>query len=427
MRVTLLAYGSRGDVQPYVALALALKAKGHLPRLAAPENFKGFVEGFGIEFAPLAGDTRAMLEKGGLTRLIWEGRNRAFFTQVRNDMEPFKERYWDDLLASCQGADIVVSSPVTEFITQSLAEAVGAKCALSFLAPQAPSSRFASFALPFSTLHFPFLNRLSHWAFERAWWGMSRDWVNQARGRWGLAPLSASPSPAFRSKGGLLLNAFSPLIFERPSDWPESFVLTGAWQLGEGAQAGASGDQDDPGFVQWLEDGPPPVFFGFGSMPVPDHEGFLEMAAEVCEDLGMRALIGAGWNDIATAACDLPDNLAIVEHADHAWLFPQCAAIVHHGGAGTTHAGLSAGVPNLVCPFFADQPFWGGRVEKLGVGVRLPFRDIRAGTLKASLLDVLDEQLQSRASALGAALRQERGAEAAVGALERLAGAGKSA
>jgi sterol 3beta-glucosyltransferase len=153
-------------------------------------------------------------------------------------------------------------------------------------------------------------------------------------------------------------------------------------------------------------------------MPVPDHEAFLEMAAELCEALNLRALIGAGWTDMTMQACDLPDNLAIVEQADHAWLFPQCAAIVHHGGAGTTHAGLSAGVPNVVCSFFADQPFWGKQVKRLGVGSHLPFQNMGYASLKRALLDAMEEAVQRRAADLGGRLRQEQGTLRACEALE---------
>ncbi|MES2200921.1 MAG: glycosyltransferase, partial [candidate division FCPU426 bacterium] len=123
MKISLLAYGSRGDVQPYVALALALKARGHQPLLAAPENFRSFVEGFGLDYAPLAGDTRGMMESGEAGRLILAGRNRAFFLEVSRQMEPMKERFWDSLLAASRGADVVLNSPVTEFIGPSAAEA----------------------------------------------------------------------------------------------------------------------------------------------------------------------------------------------------------------------------------------------------------------------------------------------------------------
>lgn len=418
MKITLLAFGSRGDIQPYVALALALKRRGHSPRLAVPENFKAFVEGFGLDCAVLAGDTRALLENSRAVDMIWKGSNYGFFSQMRRSMAPLSQRYTDSALAASQGADLVLSSPVTEFLALSVAEAVGAKCALSFLAPQVPSSKFSSFAFPFSSLKLPVLNRMSHWAMEFGWWRLSRAEINEARRRWGLQPWDHSPSSLFRKQGGLNLLGFSEHVFPRPCDWSVSHVITGAWVLSEADRQNQKGDHQDPGFVQWLEDGTPPVYFGFGSMPVPNHEAFLEMASELCEELGLRALIGAGWTDMTMQACDLPDNLAIVEQADHAWLFPQCAAVVHHGGAGTTHAGLTAGVPSVVCSFFADQPFWGRQVQRLGVGSHLRFQNMGYDNLKRALLDAMEEGVQQRAAELGGLLRQEKGTEAACLALE---------
>jgi sterol 3beta-glucosyltransferase len=209
---------------------------------------------------------------------------------------------------------------------------------------------------------------------------------------------------------------FSPHLFPKPSDWADSIHVTGPWTLPEGA--GTGDDSRDPGFVAWLEESPP-VYFGFGSMPVPHHEAFIEMASEICEELGLHALIGPGWNDLKMQACDLPDNLALIEQADHAWLFPQCAAVTHHGGSGTTHAAVMAGVPSVVCPFFADQPFWGRQIHSLGLGSVLPFRKISPDRLKRALLDALDEKTQAKASAMGALMRQEKGAARAVQVLER--------
>jgi sterol 3beta-glucosyltransferase len=423
MKITLLAYGSRGDVQPYVALGLALKSRGHQARVAAPENFQSFVEAFGLDYAPLAGDTRQLLEGGEALREMRRGSNRGFFMAVRRSMEPIRQRFEDSVLKASQGSEFLLSSPVTEFLTRSAAEAVGAQAVLSFLAPQLPSTQFPSFAFPFTNLFLPQLNRFSHWAMEFGWWHIARRDVNDARRRWGLKPWTGAPAAAWRKEGGLNLLGFSPHVFPKPSDWPGNYSVTGAWSLGQSA-AGAGprpqGDENDPGFVQWLEDGPPPVYFGFGSMPVPHHEDFMELAASVCEDLGLRALIGAGWTQISTQACDLPDNLAIVEQADHQWLFPQCAAIMHHGGAGTTHAALSSGVPNIVGSFFADQPFWGRQVERLGAGRHLPFKKINESSLKAALLDVLGEGTQDRASELGQKLKSEEGCLQACLALENL-------
>lgn len=419
MKITLLAYGSRGDVQPYVALALALKERGHAPKVAAPANFAEFVKGHGLEYAGLEGDSRAMLDDETARRCIWEGGNLGFFLHMRKLMRPTRQAFMDSLLAASRGADMLLSSPVTEFFTPSLAEATGARCALSFLAPQSPSSHFAPMLLGADNFGLGPLNRLAHFFFESAWWGINREDVNHARRAWGLKPLSGNPSPVHRKKGGLVLFGYSPQLVPRPLDWPASHVVTGAWRLPSGASKGLASDQDDPGFLGWLEDGPPPVYFGFGSMPVPDHLEFLEMCSEICEELGLRALIGPGWNDLKMQACDLPDNLAIVEQADHAWLFPHCAAVVHHGGSGTTHAALAAGLPAVVCSFFADQPFWGRRVEGLGAGRHFRFQNISPARLRRALIDALSEPCQVRAAQAGAAMQAEQGLQAAADALER--------
>lgn len=418
MKITLLAYGSRGDVQPYAALALALKSRGHHVRLAAPENFKGFVEGFGLEYAPLAGDTRAMLENEKTLGHVLNNENIGFFNAVNREMEPIKARFCDDALEAAKGSELVVSSPITEFLAQSVAEAAKARCVLSYLAPQYPSSHSAPFGLPIRTFYLPFLNSIGHALFERAWWGFYDKGINEARKRWGLQPQNGSPTSAFRKKGGLTLLGFSPELVRRESDWPESVVLSGAWRMPESARDSQGGDHHDAGFVQWLEDGSPPIYFGFGSMPVPDHTEFLEMVAEVTEGMGMRALIGAGWTDISMQACDLPDNLAIVESADHGWLLPQCASAVHHGGAGTTHAGLSAGIPNVVASFFADQPYWGRQVRRLGVGDSFAFRDISPARLRQALELALEEGTAQRAAELGARMGAENGAIRACEAIE---------
>lgn len=414
MKISLLAYGSRGDVQPYLALGLGLKARGHEVTFAVPENFLEFVAAEGLRAHPLVGDTKAAMESGGHAELIWKNQTYQFFVRMGKQLAQDRERYWDSILEASQGADLVLSSPVTEFLAQAVAEKVAARCVLSFLAPMVPSSDFCCFALPFQSFHFGPLNRLSHAAMALGWWQLNLPYINDARRRWNLKPWPGNPSARFRKGGGLSLLGYSPSVFPPGSDWGPKIQVTGAWQI---PSMKNSAEQNDRGFLDWLEDGPPPIFFGFGSMPLPEPEAFMEMAAELCEELGLRALMGSGWTHISTAACDLPDNLAIVEEADHAWLFPQCAAIVHHGGAGTTHAALRSGVPNLVASF-ADQPFWGAQVQRLGVGAHLPFRRLSPLALRESLQGVLQEGVQERAAALAGHMATEDGVNRAIDLLE---------
>jgi sterol 3beta-glucosyltransferase len=354
-----------------------------------------------------------------VSRAIQAGDNLAFFRAASAALQPMMESHLDSMRAASEGADLVISSPVTEFTAAVAAEACGAKFALSYLVPMAPSSHYAPFVLGPRSLGMGCLNRLAHGFGNRIWWSVSKREITRLRARWGLKPQAASSTSLHRKSGGLELFGFSPTLFPKPADWTASQHVCGAWQLPATAGEVLGGDDQDPGFVQWLEDGSPPVYFGFGSMPVPDHEGFLEMAAELCEEIGMRALIGAGWNDINMKACDLPDNLAIVESVDHAWLFPHCAAVVHHGGAGTTHAALAAGVPSLIASFFADQPFWGRSIKALGAGHSMRFQDMSYDTLKRALEMTLEEAVVQRAAEMGALLKNENGTLAAVNLLER--------
>jgi sterol 3beta-glucosyltransferase len=178
------------------------------------------------------------------------------------------------------------------------------------------------------------------------------------------------------------------------------------------------GDHKDAGFTQWLEGGTAPVFFGFGSMAILSGEELLDLVGVVCEDLEIRGVIGAGWTDLHGPDCDLPEGVAIADACDYAWLFPQCAAVMHHGGSGTTHTASRAGAPQIVCSLFADQPFWAKRVARTGAGIHLPFQRLSEDSLKEAVLTALSEQKAEAAAALGAAMQAEDGLAAACQALE---------
>lgn len=175
----------------------------------------------------------------------------------------------------------------------------------------------------------------------------------------------------------------------------------------------------DPDLEAWLDDGPPPVFVGFGSMPVTDPAAALDRVRAVCTRLGARALVGAGWSDFAAGG---KDQVRVAGALDHDAVLPRCAAAVHHGGAGTTSAVVSAGLPSLVCSVFADQPFWGARLEALGVGTHVRFADLDEAALERGLRAALDPATVGRAGRLGAALREERGADVRVADLLEEAG-----
>jgi sterol 3beta-glucosyltransferase len=169
--------------------------------------------------------------------------------------------------------------------------------------------------------------------------------------------------------------------------------------------------------VDWLDAGPPPVFLGFGSMPILDPAPVLEMAIEAARRARVRVLIGAGWTEFAGAAGGLPEYVQITDAIDHDWLFPRCQAVVHHGGTGTTGAGLTAGRPTWIFSMFMDQPYWGSRVERLGVGGYDRFTRLSVRTLSTALEVLSREDVRRRADALGRRLRAEDGVANAVRAI----------
>jgi hypothetical protein len=186
------------------------------------------------------------------------------------------------------------------------------------------------------------------------------------------------------------------------------------------AKPGLGAGSED--LLSWLAAGPPPVFFGFGSMPVLEPEKVIGAVAEAARLTGLRILIGAGWSDLSGLAASLPDNVSLTGAINHDWLFPQCRAVIHHGGAGTTAAGLIAGRPTWIFTVFGDQPFRGHRVAQLGAGGYYRFTDLDLSHLTSALRALVRADVQQRASALGERLRAEDGLADAVRIIEKIAG-----
>jgi UDP:flavonoid glycosyltransferase YjiC (YdhE family) len=206
-------------------------------------------------------------------------------------------------------------------------------------------------------------------------------------------------------------------VFPRPPHWPPWYHLTGYWLLDQSA------DWQPPAqLAEFLEAGPPPVSIGFGSMPMVDQERLTTIAVEALRQTGQRGLLLAGWGGLGRG--DLPDDVLRVDDVPHDWLFPRVAAAVHHGGAGTTAASLSAGVPTVTVPFITDQTYWGTRVAELGVGPP-PIRPehLTTARLTAAIRQVTtDQAMRERAANLGKQLKQEDGVACAVEIIEHYLG-----
>lgn len=425
MRFALVSVGSRGDVEPYVALGQRLRARGHAVRLAALEIFGRAVTDAGLEFHSLgalperfkprsdAGDARprrdaSTLFRGVLGRaLFW-----SFFPgMLRGALDRF--------VSACEGADAVVFTRLA-LPAPHVAEKLGVPCFAGLPVPHTPTAAFENPLYVRPARSGPLRTRASY-AVE---WGLTHQLSHRLlsrfrRDRLGLRALGRTElREHMASVVRGTLHAYSEAVLPRPADWPETVCVTGYW-----SRQVPPSYAPPPELERFLADGPPPVCVGLGSMKSSDPARHGALIADALASAGRRAIWQAGWSDLRAAGAR--DGVLHVGDVPHGWLFPRVAAVLHHGGAGTTGAALRAGVPSIIVPHAFDQRFWGRRVHELGCGPS-PI-DIASltprGLARALRIALEDPDVRASAARLGERLRAEDGATRAAEQLERWLGA----
>jgi sterol 3beta-glucosyltransferase len=329
---------------------------------------------------------------------------------------PILRRMGDDFWQACQGADAIISGlNGVPFFGYEFARRLGAAyCSASIL----PLRRTRAWANPMWPLSWQLgrgYNLLTHKIVEQLGWQMFRRTIN----RWQQETLDLPALPlagAFADLQRLpMLFGVSPLVLPKPVDWGDACELTGYWFLP------APNDWRPPNDLRaFMESGPPPICISFGSMSDRNAEQITQIVLAALQKTGQRGILVTGWGGLHQI--DLTPDVFAIDSVPFDWLWPQCAAVVHHGGAGSTGAGLRAGIPSIVVPFFADQPFWGRRVHTLGVGPRLiPRRKLSLENLAAAITQALtDQKMRTRAAELGQLIRSEDGIARAVEAFGRI-------
>lgn len=421
MRIDILAIGSRGDVQPYVALGLGLRAAGHRVRLVTLGGFEEFVRTRGLDHLAIAETPQEIANTAAGREWIRQrttvlGFLRGFVRVADSLIEEGMARYW----RGCRDVEALIVSPMGLLVGDHIAERLRLPLLLAQPAPPGLRTRYDwDGSKNLGTIVRGGIKGLVHAAFHFVIWSQVRRSTNAARVKILDLPSLALTAPFKTSKRQTpLLGGYSPAVAPKLPDWGDWVHVTGYWFL-----------DDLPGWApsvelaDFLDSGPPPVFIGFGSTPFPRPEETTDVVTRAVTRTGCRAIVVAGGTGMATGRLG-PDVLS-VDSVPHSWLFPRVRAAVHHGGAGVTGAALRAGLPSVVVPVFADQPFWGSRVFQLGVGPRpIPALQLTAENLAAAIQATAGGEMQRRAAALGAQIRSENGIARAVEIVNQYLGKG---
>ena len=415
MRIVITTSGSVGDVAPYTGLAARLNAAGHHAVLATHEPFRLFVQSRGIEFAPLAGDPRSLLQSEEGQRWQRAGAGLAGAVRLVRIMRPYFHEMAERTLAALHGADLLLCSALTA-ASYHIAKGRGIPSMGVYLQPLEPTREFPAL-LAGGVRSFGGWGNLASGHLADALIGLPfMSEVNKGRSQLGLPHQTYGQlRRELRAERWPIVHGFSRHVVPRPYDWRDGLNVVGHWW-----------PAPDPSWtppdqlVDFLASGEPPVFVGFGSMATGtgDAERLASVAVEALRTVGVRGVLQAGWSGLTAVG----DDVLSIGEAPHEWLFPRMAALVHHAGMGTSGAGVRSGIPAVSVPVLADQPFWASRLSALGVSATpIPFSQLTSERLAEALREVLvNPAFGRRARSLAQQVIGEDGAGAVVDAVNRL-------
>lgn len=410
MKILVLTIGTRGDIQPFVALGKGLQAAGHDVTICTASTFEPLIAAHGLSYAYMNDGIVSLMDTSAGKDAVEKGR--AF--NLIKTVKPILRQMLDEAWAAAQGAEAIIYHPKT-LAGYHIAEKCGVPVVMSLPLPAyTPTGDFANPAFGLTLRLGPAFNRLT-FAVIRFASAPYIDVINDWRQSVGLPRRSRFANEIVLPNGQPLptVYSFSPHVVPIPQDWPATATATGYWFLDQ------TEDWQPPAdLVAFLDAGEPPVYVGFGSIAGKDPEAKARIVLEALAQTGQRGILASGWGGLK--ADTLPASVYALEQAPHDWLFPRVKAVVHHGGAGTTAAGLRAGKPTIICPFFGDQPFWGQRVADLGVGAQpIPQKRLTVPALAAAIRTVTTSpEMQRQAAALGEKIRAEDGIGRAVERIE---------
>lgn len=413
MHITLIGFGTRGDVQPTIALAKGLQSAGYSVKVAAGANFESWIRSHGLDYGALSVDIEAMMTSEGGKEWTNSSSNPLQELQIMRGL--FQEHgatATDELYHICEHTDVIISGFTPLAIMDTIATRLNKKHIAALLQPSSTTRSGAALTNPFVNGS-SFLNLGASLIYHAILWHLFSPVVNPAREKWQLPPYNTARFRRTLDEMPIIYG-FSEEIIPRPADWGENLHITGYWFLNEPEWTPPQALSD------FLNAGKPPVYIGFGSMSNRNPQATTHLILEALRQSGQRGIISSGWARLQAAT--LPDTVYLLDSAPHSWLFPRMAGVVHHGGAGTTAASLRAGIPMMIVPHIADQPFWGRRVAEIGVGTRpIPRHKLSVENLAAALRTLAnDATIRQKAAQIGKKIQAENGIQNAVNAIQKI-------
>ncbi len=406
MKFIVATYGTEGDARPFAALCRGLMDAGYEARLLADAGTLGSAHALGVPTTALNGDIRgALTADRALAGVVAKGGSLNHTARALAKIANENAESWlQTIIEAGEGCDAILVAGLAAFVGFSAAEYLGVKSIGSGLIPITPTAAFPSPFLPPKWVP-RLLNRASHGFVNDMLWKAFRDKTNAARALFKLPPRQAVWT------GQPMVYGISPNLVPAPGDWPANAHLCGQWL------AASSAWTPPPPLKNFLDAGEAPIYIGFGSMTGFDKARLLDTMIEAMT--GRRALFYPGWSGLDPKA--LPDNFLVIGDTPHDWLFPRTAAIIHHGGSGTSHSAARAGVPSIVIPFAGDQFFWAERLRLAGVApAAVNGRRPKAEAFVNALDFAADARVRNHARVLRETMRAETGVVDAVVALERI-------
>jgi sterol 3beta-glucosyltransferase len=401
--ITILCSGSRGDFQPYIALAQELKKLGKAVRITGMREFEGFVKSYGIDFYPIQADFKTLNVDEAMLKEAQSADNPLKMLLTFNKMKKYGLSIANEFYAACEGSELVIYHPGCT-IGYFAAERLGIPAILSSPFPMHKTKEQTSVIQYGRIKASPLKNIISYHMLQGMLWLASN---NSVKYLWkkefgGLPKNFGKPYERHLDKSHPSVISCSNFVFKRPSDWNENIHQYGYWFVKEQAEYTPSKELED-----FLNFGDKPVYVGFGSVFHKDQKETLsKLVIDAISKANKRGIIcGMGKLD------NLPDNIIAIDSIPHTWLFEKVSAVCHHGGAGTTSAGFAAGVPSVIIPFANDQHAWAHRAYDLGVGSKpIPIKKLTSDNLAEAISYALQDNIVENAKKLSINISTENGA-----------------